>query len=410
LTMEDEHPSVSLLRKYLQIKSVHPFPDYKGTTEFLLRLADEIGLDHSVFELISGKPIVLITWKGEQSQLPSILLNSHTDVVPVSLLHWHHDPFAAIKDEEGNIFARGIQDMKSVSLQYLEAVRKLKASGIRLKRSVHMLFVPDEEIGGTDGLGKFVENAEFEKLNVGVALDEGLASPEASMVVFYGERAPWWVKVKAIGPTGHGSRFIQNTAMEKLIRVVNRLLHFRSEQFEELQRSTSQCGKKLGDVTTVNLTMLKGGVTGDGGITYSVNVIPTEAEAAFDIRIPPTVNLDDFMKQLNAWILSEEGVTYEFLQYTLQNSSTDISDDNKWWKVFRSSLESMNLTIDTQIFPAATDSRFLRNRNIPAFGFSPMNYTPTLLHDHNEFLNEKIFLKGIEIYMQLITDLGNFLA
>ncbi len=32
--------------------------------------------------------------------------------------------------------------------------------------------------------------------------------------------------------------------------------------------------KKLGDVTTLNLTMLKAGVTGDGGQTWNLNVIP----------------------------------------------------------------------------------------------------------------------------------------
>lgn len=36
-----------------------------------------------------------------------------------------------------------------------------------------------------------------------------------------------------------------------------------------------------------------------------------------------------------------------------------------------------------------------------------MNNTPVLLHDHNEFLNEKIFLRGIEIYCEIISSLAN---
>ena len=36
-----------------------------------------------------------------------------------------------------------------------------------------------------------------------------------------------------------------------------------------------------------------------------------------------------------------------------------------------------------------------------------MNNTPILLHDHNEFLNENVFLRGIEIYCEIITALGN---
>ena len=36
-----------------------------------------------------------------------------------------------------------------------------------------------------------------------------------------------------------------------------------------------------------------------------------------------------------------------------------------------------------------------------------MNHTPILLHDHNEFLNEKIFLKGIDIYEKILPKLAN---
>jgi len=44
---------------------------------------------------------------------------------------------------------------------------------------------------------------------------------------------------------------------------------------------------------------------------------------------------------------------------------------------------------------------------VPALGFSPMNHTPILLHDNNEYLDESIFLRGIDIYRSLITDLAN---
>lgn len=57
---------------------------------------------------------------------------------------WSHDPFGAEKDANGNIYARGAQDMKCVGIQYIEAVRKLKEDGVRLKRTIHMSFVPGE--------------------------------------------------------------------------------------------------------------------------------------------------------------------------------------------------------------------------------------------------------------------------
>lgn len=50
---------------------------------------------------------------------------------------------------------------------------------------------------------------------------------------------------------------------------------------------------------------------------------------------------------------------------------------------------------------------FFLKVGIPAIGFSPMNQTPILLHDHNEYLNEKVFLKGIQVYEKLVLALAN---
>ena len=41
---------------------------------------------------------------------------------------------------------------------------------------IHLGFNPDEEIGGHDGLAKFVHSNLFNSLNVGFGMDEGLAS------------------------------------------------------------------------------------------------------------------------------------------------------------------------------------------------------------------------------------------
>ena len=86
---------------------------------------------------------------------------------------------------------------------------------------------------------------------------------------------------------------------------------------------------------------------------------------------------------------------------------TELTDDNVWWQTFKGVTDRLGMTIQTEIFPAATDSRFIRQKGIPAFGFSPINRTPILLHDHNEFLNEDIFLRGIDIYVELVRALAN---
>lgn len=88
------------------------------------------------------KPIAVISWQGTDPSLPSIVLNSHMDVVPVYEKLWKHPPFGAEIDENGKIFARGAQDMKSVGMQYLGAIKALKDRGVQLKRTFHVIFVP----------------------------------------------------------------------------------------------------------------------------------------------------------------------------------------------------------------------------------------------------------------------------
>ncbi|MCL4138053.1 UNVERIFIED_CONTAM: hypothetical protein GTU68_049732 [Idotea baltica] len=192
--------------------------------------------------------------KEKDPQLPSILLNSHTDVVPVFPEHWKYEPFSAFKDEEGNIYGRGTQDMKCVGVQYLEAMKLFKKEGKQLLRTVHMTFVPDEEIGGWNGMGKFVKTKEFKKLNIGFGLDEGYASSDDDFFVFYGERNIWEFYVKCPGSPGHGSQFLPNNAGQKLRKVINQFMAFRDAEEQKLKDDSSL---SLGDVTTVNLTMLQ---------------------------------------------------------------------------------------------------------------------------------------------------------
>uniref|UniRef100_A0A2K6FYZ7 Aminoacylase-1 n=1 Tax=Propithecus coquereli TaxID=379532 RepID=A0A2K6FYZ7_PROCO len=322
---EDEHPSVTLFRQYLRIRTVQPKPDYGAAVAFLEERAHQLGLSCQKVEVAPGYVVTVLTWPGTNPALSSILLNSHTDVVPVFKEHWSHDPFEAFKDSEG------------------------------------------------------------------------LANPTDAYTVFYSERSVWWVRVTSTGRPGHGSRFIEDTAAEKLHKVVSSILAFREKERQRLQ---SNPHLKEGDVTSVNLTKLEGGV--------AYNVVPASMSAGFDFRVAPDVDLKAFEKQLHAWCQTAgEGVTLEFVQKWMKPQVTSIDDSDPWWSAFSRVFKDMNLTLEAEIFPATTDSRYLRAVGVPALGFSPMNHTPVLLHDHDERLHEAVFLRGIDIYTQLLSALAS---
>lgn len=45
--------------------------------------------------------------------------------------------------------------------------------------------------------------------------------------------------------------------------------------------------------------------------------------------------------------------------------------------------------------------------NIPAIGFMPIPKTRVKVHDHDEYVNADIYLNGINIYEEIIENLGN---
>jgi len=113
-------------------------------------------------------------------------------------------------------------------------------------------------------------------------------------------------------------------------------------------------------------------------------------------------------EKLKKWCSTAgEGVTYSFLQNDPFGKETVHDDSSCWWKAFKSACDDFGVEIQTEIFPAATDSCFLRQAGFPAIGFSPIRNTPILLHDHNEFLNEAVFLEGIQCYCKVIFNLSN---
>lgn len=252
---EEESSILSRFQQYLQINTAQPNPRYYEAVDFLTSQGKALSLETQTIELVPGKPLVLLKWQGTNPNLPSILLYSHTDVVPSEPDKWTHHPFSAHLDSHGRIYARGSQDMKCVGMQHLEALRRLRAQPFHPLRTLYVAFAPDEEIGGHDGAEKFVQSDIFQRMNVGVVLDEGLASTDDHYRAFYAERSPWWLVIKAVGPPGHGSKLYDNSAMENLLKSIESIRRFRASQFDLIKAGF----KAEGDVVSVNMAFLKAG-------------------------------------------------------------------------------------------------------------------------------------------------------
>ncbi|OAY58248.1 aminoacylase-1 [Manihot esculenta] len=407
---EELETPITRFQQYLRFKTAHPNPNYTAPVSFLTALAKSIGLVTQSIEFTPNKPVLLVTWPGSKPSLPSILFNSHLDSVPAEPTKWLHPPFSAVHTPDGKIFARGAQDDKCIAIQYLEAIRNLKSKNFIPTRTIHISYVPDEEIGGFDGAAKFVNSKEFRHLNVGFALDEGQASVNDEFRVFFADRSPWNLIIRAKGKPGHGSRMYDDGAMENLMKSIEIISRFRESQFDVVK-----AGKAANsEVISVNPVYLKAGIPSPTG--FVMNMQPSEAEAGFDLRLPPTADPDLMKKRIaEEWVPAIRNMTYEIIEkgplrdHMGRPLMTAVDDSNPWWGVFRQAIAAAGGKLaKPEILLSTTDARFIRQLGIPVFGFSPMTNTPILLHDHNEFLEDTVFLKGIEVYEHIISSLSSF--
>lgn len=67
----------------------------------------------------------------------------------------------------------------------------------------------------------------------------------------------------------------------------------------------------------------------------------------------------------------------------------------------------MDIDVKPEIFPAATDSRFLRQLGIKAFGFSPIRRSAIMLHENNEYLEEDAFIEGCNVYVVVLQTISS---
>ena len=148
-----------------------------------------------------------------------------------------------------------------------------------------------------------------------------------------------------------------------------------------------------------------------------INVIPDSAELKMDIRIAPHVPPEDMVSLLDGWcrevnsqtpgvpVATGGGVSWKQINNTPKQHYVTSCDPatNPWYNIIMTCIQSQcGIKLNPSVFPAATDSRFLRALGVKAFGFSPMRRSPILLHENDEYLTMDVFVEGCEIYARLL--------
>lgn len=88
------------------------------------------------------------------------------------------------------------------------------------------------------------------------------------------------MQITAQGHSGHASILFNDTAVGKLNYVMNKFLEMREIESKKLD----ELNYPYGNVTSINLTILKGGIKS--------NVVPPEMSVLVDIRLAYDMNWD----------------------------------------------------------------------------------------------------------------------
>ena len=427
-----QHQAVELLSQYLQIDTTNPPGNENKGVEFFAGILEREGFEYKTYESAPGRSSIKAVLPGTGEKGPVILLN-HIDVVPARADEWSVDPFSgAVKD--GYIYGRGALDMKCLGILELLALLDIKKQGLTPNRDVIFLAVADEETGGAKGAQYLIDNYpdEFQADLVinegGFGLTDVLAGRPLFMIAT-AEKGVCQLKLTCTGTPGHGSAPHGDNALEKMVQGLSRVLvdenppivtPLIAEYFKQLATEWDFLNPYLEDGKT---TTLIDALTRSGMIdvpqmsamlrnTFSlnqlhsgnkINVIPSKAEADFDIRLLPGTEPDAVIDRITT-VLADKTIKVEALK---KNGASESPMDTEDFAIIKNvHLEHFPdaLAVASLLF-GASDSRFFRKKGIPCYGVCPMLINTEELgrvHGIDERVSEENMIKGTEVFTDIV--------
>ncbi|HEY9776952.1 MAG TPA: M20/M25/M40 family metallo-hydrolase [Planktothrix sp.] len=388
------------LSHYLQIDTTNPPGNEKLGAEYLANILKSHGLEAQILETAPNRACVYARLKGNGKKRAIVLLN-HIDVVPVQAKDWKYPPFKG-EVHDGELWGRGALDMKDMGIMELEAMLMLKKSGVTLDRDIIFLGTPDEEMGADAGAKWFkekhpelVKDAEF-LLNEGFQIESDANLKPIYWGVDVGEKSVLWLQVKATGHAGHASMPFYDSAPNKLVRALDRLVsapahltvlpvvqqYFRDiapsapPELQPLYKDLAAASHNQASVdallkdtlksamlhNTVSLTVLKAG--------YKTNVIPGEATAELDCRLLPGVKSEEFVDEIR----KELGDASLEVNVTDWQQAVASSADTELFRAIKAvaAEENPNVPVVPMVVGWFTDSHHFRDLGITSYGFQPV--------------------------------------
>lgn len=378
--MIDEKQLLDLTTKLISFKSVSP--DQAGCIDYLEKLLTDIGF--KVTRLDQNATSNFIAEIGETG--PLLAFAGHIDVVPPGdLTKWKFDPYA-LTEHDGELYGRGIGDMKGgVAAFIIAALTFIKSYPLNNSR-IALLITSDEEVGGADGTPLMVNYLKQKNQMVDYCI---LGEPSSALTLGdtlkVGRRGSLTGYLEIHGQQGH-------IAYPDLC--INPI-HMFSEALTELTTTKWDDGNEFFPPTSLQFANINSGL----GVT---NVIPNNLSANFNIRYNNLQTAEGLKKQI-LMILDKHKVNHT------------IKWENSAKPFYKQPGKLVNLISETmqeqlQIKPklktdgGTSDGRFLVDVCHELVEFGPTN---KYIHQINERISTKELYNLANIYYSILYKIFN---
>ncbi|MFG6115663.1 M20 family metallopeptidase [Halobacillus sp. MO56] len=378
----------------LFLKTLGSFPSTLGNEkevqEFIYHYLQDMGLETESVEVdperlrdynnfgepewsYKERPVVVGEWKSTGPKKgKSLILQSHMDVVSAGPLdQWETNPYApVIKD--GNMYGRGLLDMKGGFTAIVFAVKALRNLGVDLGADLQIQSVIEEECTGNGALAL---------LDRGYTADGALIPEPTHLSLFHSQVGVMWLQVKVKGAGAHVERAesAQNAIM-KAHKLMEALMEYRAHINS---RSKHPDFEHHPHPLNVNVGKVEGGDWASS--------VPTACTFEARVGFYPGTDPETVQQEVKQWLLDvakeDEWLKEATPEITFIGFSAPGYTISKEEEIMKEMTESHSAVTGKQAenlaFTATTDLRAFGEFNIPATCYGPIGEN---MHAPNEYI------------------------
>jgi acetylornithine deacetylase/succinyl-diaminopimelate desuccinylase-like protein len=393
--------------------------------------------DVRVFETAKKRGNLVARLHGTGKKKP-ILLLAHIDVVEAKREDFSTDPFKLV-EKDGYLYARGTSDDKYMAASFISNLIRYRREGYRPDRDIIVALTTDEEIADEHHYGiNWLIEKQRPLIDAELALNEGggvgvIAGKPSWNSLQMTEKLFQTFSLEVRDAGGHSSQPRKENAIYTLAAGLERLARFDFPvalnattrlYFERMSKiDTSPLARDMAAVlaakpdpaaverlsakppynaqlrTTCVATMLEAG--------HAENALPQLARATVNCRILPGGSVEEVQKVLTR-VLDDSRIAVIAARLDTPSAPSPPNAE------LSAAIEKVSarfwpgLPILPTMSAGATDSRFLRNAGIPAYGHSGLAQDIFDVRAHGK--DERVSIDAFQIGQQYLYELVQELA